>query len=317
MTPRDLDAAMKGLADMHKKEISKRGGGTRTIWVPGIGEKMKLRGFIPALRATWTRVDTGVAHGCVPMRGPVTCAQQHVGFDYTLSMDLRGFFDGVRREQLFWKAAGSHVQLFLGIGDFSDDEVDLMFPDGAPRQGLPTSPWLANIAAAVHLDPQIQKVLPPWVRYTRYVDDLTFSFNAGDEELQHMIPEAVRVLVGACGWTVNEQKTRVQQARHGRRIINGVSVGPEGILAPRTTRRRLRAAKHQGNADQASGLAAWCEMTPPKASKQTKKLEWERDKVAVRLGSVQGFQDGMKAYMGAVNALADSEEADGIYKVPA
>ena len=122
----------------------------------------------------------------------------------------------------------------------------LLFPDGAARQGLPTSPSLANIAATP-IDNEIAGLKKPGrfqsFVYTRYADDLTFSCNTLD--MIHYLQRVVPLIVRRHGFEVNASKTRIQSARSGMRMITGVAVGRSGIAAPRELKRKIRAGEHQ------------------------------------------------------------------------
>lgn len=138
--------------------------------------------------------------------------------------------------------------------------------NGYAGQGLPTSPILANIAAA-KMDEQIVKLSRRAGRfdnrfaYTRYADDLTFSFN--DQRLVAVLKDAVPRIVAECGFVLNEKKTRLQCADYGRRMVTGIAVDDQ-VHSRRETKRRLRAAKHQGNAPQVCGLEEYCKLKVPK-----------------------------------------------------
>jgi hypothetical protein len=235
---------------MRQKKIPKGGGRWRTVWVPSRREREALRAIVPTLAGTARRLDVhDVMHGFVAGRSPVTNALVHRGRAYTLALDLRDWFDSVRRDQL-----APHV---------APDVLDRILVDGAPRQGLPTSPAAANIAAAA-LDAQIVAALAGRGVYTRYADDLAISVD--DEAVLRELADVVPRLVAAYGWQVHPRKTRLQAAAAGRRVITGVAVD-DGIFAPRAARRRLRAARHQRRTAQARGLAEWCLLRLPGAAR--------------------------------------------------
>jgi hypothetical protein len=142
-------------------------------------------------------------------------------------MDLQSFFDHVRIEHL--------------VGKIPEKYMRHVLIDGAARQGLPTSPAAANVAAT-DLDADIVAELDGNGRYTRYADDLTISSDSSlvIDMLRHRIPGLAR----RYGWTIHPDKTHVQHAAAGRRIITGIAVD-SAIRPTRRTRRRLRAARHQ------------------------------------------------------------------------
>jgi hypothetical protein len=236
---------------MRVVKIRKKSGAYRTIYCPGRRQKQALRALLPEIaRKARMACPEEVCHGFTEGRSPVTNALAHVGRRFTTCFDLRDFFDTVRLE---------HVRDLL-----TAREARLTFVSGAPRQGLPTSPAVANLAAA-WLDRTILK----WVSdhalnvvYTRYADDLSFSYD--DPELTAAILRVIPQIVIACGFQVNDRKTRTQSAKRGRRMITGVAVDQDDVHAPRDMKRRLRAAQHQNKSAQARGLGEWCKLPLPR-----------------------------------------------------
>lgn len=239
--------------------IPKKGGGARLIYIPSPPYKRRLQQLLPALERLQGRVcNPEVVHGFVPGRSPVTNAAAHVGSRFTVSMDIKDWFDSVTPAML----SGKVPPLILA----------LVMIDGAPRQGLPTSPFVANIATA-DLDQAIIDAIKASghiIRYTRYADDLTFSTD--DPSSVEWVRQNVPPLIEGYGLTLNHRKTRVQDGRYVRRCVTGVSIREDGVLvAPRRVRRRLRAlahlsAKRTDNRrirNQAHGLSEWCRMRMP------------------------------------------------------
>jgi hypothetical protein len=271
--------------------IPKGGGRTRTIYVPSGKEKCMYHGILPWLQQAERRAAhncgvSQVAHGFVKGRSPVTCALAHVGFQITVSCDLENWFDSVREEQI---VAGLNR---AGGFAWPIDLPTRLCVNGAPRQGLPTSPTAANLAA-VPMDDAIFARFRSWIDegflvYTRYADDLTVSVRASsrtDATVIDIILAEISAAAGAMGWKIAERKTRVQHAKAGRRVIVGVSVGdepprqsgraiagvtttgdvPKAIQPTREMRRRLRAARHNDkDSPQAKGLAEWSLLKRPK-----------------------------------------------------
>lgn len=227
---------------MRLVKIPKKSGGHRTICVPSREQKQTLRAQIPSLQRLVRQLcDLEIVHGFAEMRSPVTNALKHVGYEYTLAFDLADFFDSVMPGQLGgigWCAA--HLC-----------DPDQYFHDCVARQGLPTSPMLANLAAR-NMDREIASALvrfgtrPPRAVYTRYADDLTISFDA--PALRNQLLRDIPKIANNHGFEVNSKKTRVQCARAGRRIITGIAVGDDGIYPTRATKRKLRAALHNAKA---------------------------------------------------------------------
>lgn len=239
---------------MIKREIKKRNGKTRTIYAVNRQEADQYRSLLPDLGSK-ARNMAPDAHGFIAGRSPVTNAMVHIGWTYTLSMDIENFFDSIKPHMV-----AKHL---------SKQEIETCFIDGAPRQGIPTSPAIANIAGAA-MDIAIRRSLRKVglddgeYAYSRYADDINVSYNI--EGRHHEIRSAVRGAVHQCGFKVATHKTRLQCSRHGRRVICGVAIDADGSIHPtRAFRRRLRCALHSDpDAPETRGMIEWSQLRPPK-----------------------------------------------------
>ena len=270
---------------MKKVEIPKKSGGFRTIYVQGPVEKHHYRLLGHELAKFYEKNEAlpELAHGFVEGRSPISNAQKHISKKFTLTIDLKNFFDTVTEDLL--KKAG-----------VSENQAKRACYDGAARQGLSSSPAAAN-CAAIPLDRLILEAIKSFnsgdeVIYTRYADDLTFSSDTIEVLLllrDKIVPEAVK----ECGFTINPKKTRIQSASYGRRIITGIAVDDK-IYATKKQRKLLRAMKHnlqkfkrllsfllwtdqylwfavlleinRKNFAKHNGLKEWCELKPPTRS---------------------------------------------------
>jgi len=236
--------------------IPKGGGRFREIIIPGEEMRKDLRLFFLEIRDQMiARCNARVVHGFMPGRSSVTNASYHAGYRYTLSMDLVSFFDAVTRE---------HLQ-----GIIRDFVLDRVLIDNVAKQGLSTSPMLANLAA-VEMD---KMLLEMGVRYTRYADDLTFSGDSAETILE--LKETVPAIVSRCGFEVNQKKTRTQGWRAGRRIITGLAVD-HLVQETRKNKRKRRAAEHQGHEGGAGGLMHWWKSPRIYCPVCNQKLPWVR-----------------------------------------
>lgn len=226
----------------------------RQICVPNAEEKHLFRTHLSALnKKASTLCDPDIVHGFMNHKSPVTNAERHIGYQYTLKFDLENFFDSVKPEHL--------------KGILTQEELDTLMPSERAYQGLPTSPIIANLAAK-KMDDAVSKMIKKKKLicvYTRYADDLCFSFN--DYNNVSILKTNIAQIVGRCGFSINKKKTWLQDARYGLRRITGVSVSDSDVRASRSTRRRLRAAIHQKNINEAQGLKEWCKMKRPDPDK--------------------------------------------------
>jgi Reverse transcriptase (RNA-dependent DNA polymerase) len=229
----------------------KRPGDYRIIAVPTKEQLVAGRSLLPYLHA---RLDpTLPLHGFVPGRNPVTNAKAHLGFAWSLAMDLEDFFDHVTAGKLV--AAGVPRSIASLVTD----------REGIARQGYATSPAAANLAFQP-VDRLILAALAeecPGGVYTRYADDLTISV----QELGALrrLGKRIEGIVLAAGFRVSGRKTHLLSAKAGRRVITGVAVGAGDFAATRAARRRLRAAEHRGNRPQAAGLREWTRLKEPRS----------------------------------------------------
>lgn len=212
----------------------KKKGEFRTIYSPNWVYKCALRKALPDLEKRFRHLDRDrmCGHGFVRHRSPVTNAMSHVGHRYTLCMDIADFFDSVSAERL--------------KGLLPQETIDLVTIDGIARQGLPTSPAAANIAATA-----MDKAIVRWIGkkaknqvvYTRYADDLAFSFD--DPALADKITNAIPNIAGKCGWKIKKAKTRLHDGTYESRKVCGINAGQDSLAVPRKTRRAIRALRHQ------------------------------------------------------------------------
>ena len=243
--------------------FTKKHGRERIVYAPSERVKAALSLPLHQLNDIQTQILSRAVSGFVPGRNIAYAAWKHVGKQFTLSADLSDFFDHVTPSMCIKAvgAAGKDVaKTFDKIINRRSVVIPytpvnkLMFPDGKARQGLPTSPALANIAAAP-LDKKIQQEWPTVV-YTRYADDLAFSCD--DEAVLQDIRERLPAMIESFGLKANPRKWKLQRARGGRRIITGISVGEDDIRLPRRYRKALRPVVHQNRRpSRTRGMLAW------------------------------------------------------------
>ena len=223
-----IDSSQKWLAKHEKQykvfQLSK-GRKTRNIYIVNPLKKFKLVKLIPCLEDNLKKVDqTNVNYAFEKGKNCSLGAMNHIGYKYTISFDLVNFFDSVRK---------SHVE-----GILDNEVINFCFIDGAPRQGLPTSPLIATIAFLkcdqIILD-HIKKNKIDAV-YTRYADDLIFSFNNIQDrgKITFLVDKATE----ASNFTINTNKTKFQNSKNGMRIITGLAVDNFGVHSTRKTKKK-------------------------------------------------------------------------------
>jgi hypothetical protein len=288
----------------HRWTVPKRTGGLRLISAPKPDLKRVQRWI--AHNITEHLPVHGAAHGFLIGRSTVTNAAVHSGARVVIKFDIKDFYPTVtfqRVKGLFRKAGYTEqVAIVLALLCTESPREELVIrgkkyhvavgPRSLP-QGAPTSPSITN-ALCLRLDSRLAGLARKLgLRYTRYADDLTFSWHADRFAPVGRLKDAVLRIVKAEGFDVHEKKTRVMRA--GRRqkvtglVVNdtghtgqteaGQAAAPAAPLArvPRRVIRRLRAAIHNRERGRAGkgeslaelrGLAAYVYMTDPRKGRE-------------------------------------------------
>ena len=228
----------------------------------------------------------GAAHGFLAGRSIVTNAVVHAGARIVVKLDIRGFYPTVtmRRVKGLLRRAGLTEQVATLVAllatESPREEVETHgkkhFVATGPRslpQGAPTSPSITN-ALCLRLDCRLSGLARKLgCRYTRYADDLTFSWHGkGKSDIGGLL-RACRMIVRSEGFEIHTKKTRVM--RHGSRqrvtgLVVNAAPGRPPARVPRETVRRLRAAiknRELGrpgkgeSLEQLKGMAAFIMMT--------------------------------------------------------
>lgn len=264
--------------------VPKRDGSKRLISAP----KPELK----AVQRWITREVTehlpvhGAAHGFIVGRSIVTNARVHAGARIVVKLDIRGFYPTVtmRRVKGLLRRAGLGEQVATLMALLSTESPrEEVQRDGktyfvaiAPRslpQGAPTSPSITN-ALCLRLDCRLSGLARKLgCRYTRYADDLTFSWHGTDASDIGGLLRAVTQIVRSEGFTIHTNKTRVMR-KGARQKVTGLVVneapGRPEARVPRKTIRDLRSAiynREHGkpgkgeSLEQLKGMAAFIMMT--------------------------------------------------------
>jgi hypothetical protein len=224
-------------------EIPKAKGGTRRIAAPRGPLRKAQRALLDKILAKVPQHDA--AHGFVIGRSTVTNARPHVGAALVIKTDLKDFFPTVH----YRRVAG--IFMALGYNDVVAGVLAALttyrpkLPDGRVvwpgvlPQGAPTSPVLANLACR-RLDARLVKLAAKFgATYTRYADDLTFSFA---ETPTIAVGRFLWWVDGICqqeGFIEHPGKRKFLRAKTQQRIT-GIVVN-RAVHVPRRDRRRFRA----------------------------------------------------------------------------
>jgi hypothetical protein len=234
------EAELRALAPRYRQfEIKKRSGGRRVIEEPE--EQLKrvqrliLRRLLGRLRSH------AAAHGFERRHSIVTAALPHARRAVVLRMDVQDFFPSTRakRVQSYFRRTGWGAEASALLTKLCTHR------EGLP-QGAPTSPRLSNLVN-FRLDARLDALARTHgASYTRYADDMTFSFGSDEHEsLVAVIRTTKKVLLEEGYRLHTERKLRVLRP-HMRQTVAGLVVN-ERVALPRATRRWLRAVEHRAS----------------------------------------------------------------------
>ncbi len=260
-------------------EVAKATGGVRRIAAPRVELKTIQRAILDRILAHVPVHDA--CHGFVPGRSVVSNARPHVGAAVIIKMDIADFFPSVhyRRVIGLFRHLGYEARIAETLAGLTTYRATLSgdrvaWPGRLP-QGAPTSPAIANLVCR-RMDARLAKLAERiGARYTRYADDMTFSFAAEPTAPVGRLMWWVDQICGQEGFVENVTKRRVMRPS-GQQRVTGIVVN-SGLHVPRQARRRFRAILHNcrqhGVASQAGdhadfpaylrGFAAYVHMVQP------------------------------------------------------
>jgi retron-type reverse transcriptase len=277
---RDVDTG----THYHRWHVPKRDGSSRLISAPKPELKAAQRWI---MREVTEHLPVhGAAHGFLTGRSIVSNAVVHAGARVVVKLDIKGFYPTVtmRRVKGLLRRAGltEQVATLMALLATESPREEVMvrgkkhFVAIGPRslpQGAPTSPSITN-ALCMRLDCRLSGLARKLgCRYTRYADDLTFSWHGAAKHEIGALLRAVRQIVASEGFEIHTKKTRVMRSG-GRQKVTGLIVnkaeGRPEARVPRKTVRALRAAiknRELGrpgkgeSLEQLKGMAAFVMMT--------------------------------------------------------
>ncbi|MFH1732716.1 MAG: reverse transcriptase family protein [Planctomycetota bacterium] len=216
--------------------MPKRTGGTREIMAPNPATKMLQKRILRRLlgRLKCHPAVMGFERG----RSVVDNARPHVGKAVVLRMDLKDFFPatGAKRVRTFFRKIGWDREA-------ADVLVRLCTHGGGLPAGAPTSPRLSNLVNH-RMDARLAGLASKLdAAYTRYADDMTFSFKIDDRKAIHAVIGMTKHIVGELGYKLHQDRKLQIRRRHERQLVTGLVVNERPAL-PRKIRRWLRAVEH-------------------------------------------------------------------------
>ncbi|WP_245006708.1 TIR domain-containing anti-phage reverse transcriptase [Erwinia persicina] len=216
----------------HKKdnyrtfEIEKKNGKKRIINAPNGGVSILQEKVKPIIEYFYRPKKS--AHGFIKERSIITNAFMHTKKKFVVNIDIENYFDSITFARVY--------------GIFKSKPFNFAHPaatvlaqlcthNGKLPQGACTSPILANLAST-SLDKQLTQLAGrKSISYSRYADDITFSFNQKkvpdiieqNDDGSYEISEALEGIILRNGFRVNSDKFRVQ-TKNTRQSVTGLVV---------------------------------------------------------------------------------------------
>lgn len=295
--------------------IKKRDGSDRTIFEPRKRLKIIQLKVLDFLQERSTPFKPAV-HGFVAKRSILTNAQVHCSpkNHHIFNIDLEDFFPSIT----FYRVRGVFLHRpFKFSHEVATVIAHICTLDKTLPQGAPTSPFLSNLVCRT-LDRDLTELARHCLaRYSRYADDITFSFRTRktaklpaaicsvDSDGDIVIgTELHDIVVNKHHFKINSAKTRLSD-RTRRMEVTGLTVN-QFPNVPRVFIDRIRGALH---AWERHGYAAadkvWNESVTAARSGAYEKKPWKRQTRRAQVPDLKNVLWGKLLYLRMVRGKDD------------
>jgi len=290
--------------NIYRREIKKPDGRIRLIFIPDKAQRKIMRKIARQLTRNYKHFVQTRRYKNIPVYGftiggnVVDAAIPHCGCRYSLSVDIVDFFHNcklsravenyhnvmrkfsfelIRRPLLSPLSFDFADNKFISPYDFENRTFSPPYNFAsslALPQGFPTSPILSNFAFLENDIRIWQWAMRNNVVYTRYADDMVFSFNDKSmaDEVLNYLKECLKEF-SLC-------KVKLQDVKEGRKHILGLAVDEHGCHITRAVKRRLRfMMKFYPESNQTKGLLSW------KKFVERKNEEWAKSTISTTFGA--------------------------------
>ncbi len=242
------ESTLRGIEPAYRSiRVRKPRGGVRLLLEPSADLKKIQRCILHRL-LNRLAVHEAV-HGFQKGRSIVTNAQPHTNRDLVICADLKNFFPKTRTKRIW--------EFFIFCG-WTEEATELLtklltWDNGLP-QGAPTSPRLANLVNHA-MDARLAAFAKArGGQFTRYADDLTFSFDRMNAVKPATFLRAVASIVKEYGYDLHGKEKLDVMTYKNRQRVTGLVVN-EKVNLPRTVRKWLRAVEHHQKTGRPASLS--------------------------------------------------------------
>ncbi|MGT3163439.1 reverse transcriptase domain-containing protein [Yersinia enterocolitica] len=214
--------------------IDKKNGSKRVISAPKKKLKIVQKKIADELLTLYPIRD--VSHGFIKGKSIVSNAEKHVLKSCVLNIDLEDFFGSIHFGRVRNLLTSPSFNIPLPVATVISN---ICCYNGSIPQGAPTSPIISNLIC-YKLDNELRQLAGKYnCTYTRYVDDITFSFTYKAKRIPHQLVTSdsniinigveLEEIITRNGFSINKNKTRLQ-SKNERQTVTGIVVNKKTNL---------------------------------------------------------------------------------------
>ena len=180
----------------------------------------EIQGRISSRILKYIKLPSNIKGG-VKGESNITNARYHKGNKYIFTTDLENFFPSIKARRVH------ETLLDLGFNKLTTHYITRFSTwKGEVPQGIKTSSYIANLIF-LETDYKLIKFCENNnIKYTRFVDDLTFSSQI---DFRNKLEEILNIIKQS-RLRINWRKTKYE----GRQIVTGIQLNPSRIIAPKS-----------------------------------------------------------------------------------
>lgn len=163
-------------------------------------------------------------------------ARYHRKQDVIISVDIKNFFGNIKIKRVYnvFSDCGYTAEVAMLL-------AKLCCLDDCLPQGAPTSPVISNIVMR-DVDHRLASIANKRnLRFTRYADDITFSGEIKEKDVDNVLKNITNVLDRKRLY-LNDKKTKILK-KHQRQMVTGIVVN-EKMQVSRSKRKKIRTQMH-------------------------------------------------------------------------
>ncbi len=244
-----LSGAYRPMA-VKRTEIPKRAGGTRTLGIPCVLDRLIQQALLQVLQPIFDPTFSEHSHGFRPGRRAQDAIREAQGYvqegrRWVVDVDLEKFFDRVNHDVLMGRLSKRIedkrmlrlIRRYLEAGMMADGVV-IERHEGTP-QGGPLSPLLANVLLD-EVDKELERTGHRFVRYADDCNVYVHSKKAGERVMARLSK-----LYGKLRLKINADKSAVAPVWERQFLGVAFWVGPGSQVKRRVAKKALQAMKQR------------------------------------------------------------------------